>query len=135
MDIININSEEAWRSLMNIPNSILVDVRTKGEWEQIGKPKLQPHLQNKLLLISWRILPDMSINPRFKEELAEQVMNKEALVYFICRSGSRSFEAADYARTLGYKNCYNVTDGFEGNYFGLGWKSNNLPWEYLENVS
>jgi len=63
-------------------------------------------------------------------------INQEDLIFSICRSGHRSQEAANYINKLGYKNCYNVSDGFEG-YKDLGnhraqvngWKYNLLPWK------
>ena len=63
-------------------------------------------------------------------------IKQEDLIFSICRSGHRSQEAAKYINKLGYKNCYNVSDGFEG-YKDLGnhraqvngWKYNLLPWK------
>ncbi|MDF2965739.1 MAG: pspE [Rickettsiaceae bacterium] len=135
MSIKNISSEQAWINLMKDESNVLIDVRTESEWHKIGKPKLQPQLQNELLLISWRVLPEMSVNPDFIETLKQHIKDKNTNIYFLCRSGARSFEAAAFAESNGYVNCFNIADGFEGSHFGLGWKSNNLPWEFLENVS
>jgi rhodanese-related sulfurtransferase len=135
MSIENISSEEAWKSITKNINAILVDVRTEPEWQKIGKPKLQPQVQNALFLISWRTLPDMAVNANFIETLEKNIQDKSTPIYFICRSGARSYEAAAFAKSHGFANCFNIADGFEGNHLGLGWKSNNLPWELLENVS
>ncbi|MGN2393558.1 rhodanese-like domain-containing protein, partial [Pelomicrobium sp. G1] len=77
--------------------------------------------------------PSMQLNPRFAEELERQV-GKKARVMFICRSGGRSHHAAALAKRLGYAQCYNVLEGFEGdrdpqghrNKVG-GWRVAGLP--------
>ena len=62
-------------------------------------------------------------------------VGKDAALYFICRSGSRSRNAAIEATAGGYAHCYNVEDGFEGNLSPEGhrgtagsWKAEGLPW-------
>ena len=57
----------------------------------------------------------MKPNPHFLTQLEQQV-DKEALVLFICRSGTRSHHAAAAATQAGYSDCYNVLEGFEGEY-------------------
>jgi len=55
---------------------------------------------------------------------------KSLMIFFLCRSGYRSFIAANFIANMGYKNCYNISDGFEGNNQNKGWKQNNLPWQF-----
>lgn len=137
MSINNITAEKAWILLLKNDDSILIDVRTKEEWQNIGKPKVDLNasgLDNglnpiKLLLISWRILPNMSINLNFEKSLCQYVKAKDKPLLFICRSGGRSLEAANFLYSIGFSRCYNIIDGFEGNSLGLGWKLSNLPWE------
>ena len=57
-------------------------------------------------------------------------------IFLICRSGKRSAEAAEILNKDGYRNLFNVNDGFEGNKDKdghrnsiNGWRFNNLPWE------
>jgi rhodanese-related sulfurtransferase len=59
----------------------------------------------------------------------------EAPILFICRSGGRSRAAAAALTAAGYRRCYNVAEGFEGNpdperHRGKtgGWKAAGLPW-------
>jgi rhodanese-related sulfurtransferase len=54
---------------------------------------------------------------------------------FICRSGARSHSAADAATRAGWREAYNVLEGFEGNKDGEqhrntvnGWRKAGLPW-------
>ncbi len=51
-------------------------------------------------------------------------------IFFLCRSGHRSFSAATFIAQMNYENCYNIIDGFEGNNCNIGWKQNNLPWQF-----
>ncbi len=110
------------------------------EWGTIGIPNLKGS-DSKALFIEWRKQPDMSINPDFQAQLEDGLdgANPEKL-FFICRSGARSLEAATFVQnqqTSKLKNCecINVAEGFEGDPDATGtrgvvngWKYNNLPW-------
>ena len=78
----------------------------------------------------------MKINSLFKNLVTELNFEKNDRFFLICRSGTRSFDAAKFLSSMGYKYCFNVADGFEGdkNYLNQrstinGWKYNNLPWK------
>ncbi len=116
----------------------LVDVRSKAEWSYVGVPDLSS-LKKDAVLIEWQIFPGMAANPDFlatlKKALAERGVRPEDPVLFICRSGVRSRAAAIALTGEGYKVCYNVAGGFEGDldqerHRGRrgGWKAKNLPW-------
>lgn len=105
----------------------LVDVRTQAELYWVGRvPGGLP--------VEWNGYPGGQRNPRFLEHLAELVEPDEP-VMFLCRSGHRSHEAAIAATRAGYRECYNVLEGFEGdkdaqqhrNSVG-GWRVAGLPW-------
>lgn len=134
--VLHIDSQKAWDILSREEESCLVDVRTEAEWMFVGVPNLKK-INKKLVLISWLEFPQMNLNPTFIEDLTSLIKNKFAKLFFICRSGGRSAHAAEYAEKHGFKNCYNILDGFEG---GIdekskhrnevsGWRFNNLPWE------
>lgn len=109
------------------PGAKLVDVRTRAEWDWVGRIP-------DAVEIEWNLYPGGTRNPHFLAELKRQV-DPEALVMFICRSGVRSIGAAAAAAEAGYTNCYNVLEGFEGdkdakghrNVIG-GWRRAGLPW-------
>ncbi|SHF33456.1 Rhodanese-related sulfurtransferase [Litoreibacter ascidiaceicola] len=131
---------QAWDLLEREPNAVLVDVRTKAEWSFVGKPDLSS-LNRSVIMIEWSRYPDMSVNPRFVEEMNEALGDsKPSQVLFICRSGARSmsaalsFQASLAGEALG-PDLFNVTEGFEGDLDpskhrgGLnGWKAHGLPW-------
>lgn len=113
----------------------LIDVRTKAEWSFVGVPDLSP-IGKSASFIEWIMYPDMSANPSFLTEV-ERVAgaNRDAAIFFVCRSGQRSRKAAIVATAAGFTRAYNVEDGFEGpldgerhRSFAGGWKLSGLPW-------
>ncbi|ANQ83884.1 rhodanese-like domain-containing protein [Azoarcus olearius] len=109
------------------PGARLVDVRTRAEWDWVGRVP-------NAVEIEWLSWPGSQPNPAFLNQLRQQV-DPEALVMFMCRSGARSDAAARAAKSAGFTNCYNVLEGFEGdkdangqrNRIG-GWRHAGLPW-------
>jgi rhodanese-related sulfurtransferase len=60
----------------------------------------------------------------------------DAPVVLICRSGKRSLEAGNLLISKGFKEVYNVSEGFEGELdeqhhrsTNGGWRFHGLPWE------
>lgn len=124
---------DALAALVNDPTAVLVDVRTRPEWMYVGLPTL-PGGKDPLLL-EWQLFPSMAVNSEFGQELSALVGEPSTPIYFLCRSGVRSVAAAQRMIELGYENCFNVTDGFEGPPDGdghrgtvAGWKANDCPW-------
>ena len=125
---------EAWKLLTENRGAQLVDVRTRPEWMFVGLPDLTS-LGRRPVLQSWQVFPGMEIDANFTAELTDQLADKEAPLLFICRSGGRSRAAAQAMTAAGYRRCYNVAEGFEGNpdaerHRGKsgGWKAAGLPW-------
>ncbi|ABV75199.1 hypothetical protein A1C_04685 [Rickettsia akari str. Hartford] len=123
MSVQNICSTKAYDILISNDNTFLVDVRTREERQQVG----MPHLANKNNVI----FLNLQLNKDFEDNFLS-IMNDKigAAIFFLCRSGYRSFIAANFIANIGYKNCYNISDGFEGNNQDKGWKQNNLPWQF-----
>lgn len=129
----DVTPSDAWSELGRDKAAQLVDVRTKPEWQFVGIPDLAQY-GKKTVLLAWQDYPAMQLNPAFIEQLAKAAPDRDAPLFFLCRSGARSKAAAIAATQAGYKRCYNVLDGFEG---GLdptrhrgkaGWKAVGLPW-------
>ncbi|HXM81908.1 MAG TPA: rhodanese-like domain-containing protein [Burkholderiales bacterium] len=105
----------------------LVDVRTQPELLYVGR------IPGSIAL-EWQTYPGNRPNPEFLGELAASASKDDALM-FICRSGARSHGAAEAATQAGWRECYNVLEGFEGdkddqqqrNTVG-GWRKAGLPW-------
>lgn len=115
---------EVWR---HAPGAKLIDVRTRAEWDYVGR--IPGAVQIELLTY-----PGNLPNREFLADLADHA-DKSAPVLFICRSGGRSHHAALLAQQAGYAASYNVLEGFEGdrdaqghrNTIG-GWRAAGLPW-------
>ena len=105
----------------------LVDVRTKPELAYVGSIP-------GAITVEWQTYPGSRPNPEFIGELAA-LTKKDEPVMFICRSGARSHGAAEAAMRAGWRETYNVLEGFEGdkdanghrNTVG-GWRKAGLPW-------
>lgn len=118
---------EAFELMQQAPNAVIVDVRTRAEWDWVGRVP-------GAIEIEWVEYPDMTRNPSFVTALCAQVKS-DALVLFLCRSGVRSRGAASAAIEAGYTAAYNILEGFEGdkdtqNHRGNlgGWRFHGLPW-------
>lgn len=134
----DVPARAAWTALEAETAAILVDVRTRAEWGYVGVPDLTG-IGKETLFVSWddfcsgTLVPDFP--GRLKTALDQRGVGPDAPIYFICRSGARSRNAAIAATTAGYGSCYNVESGFEGR---LGpdrhratpgsWKAEGLPW-------
>ena len=102
----------------------LLDVRTKEEWDNVGKPDGEK-LGLKTHFVTIVRSPDPSANKEFIEEVKKKIEpNKQLLI--ICKAGGRSMMAAQLLSQEEIK-CINISDGFEGNGESPGWKSENLP--------
>ncbi len=121
-------------------DAALVDVRTRPEWAFVGLPDLA-EAGKQTWLAEWRRYPDMGLNASFIEDLSRNFSGPPpSTLYFICRSGARSLEAARHAATQfaeqGHQvRCVNVLEGFEGDLgadghrgASNGWKARGLPW-------
>jgi rhodanese-related sulfurtransferase len=125
---------EAWALLESDPSAILVDVRTQAEWSYVGVSDLSS-LNKSPLFIEWVSFPEGRINSRFSDQLGAAEIGQDGAVLFLCRSGVRSAAAAGLMTSNGYSQCYNVSEGFEGDpdtarHRGHvnGWKVRGLPW-------
>ncbi|MGV8982289.1 rhodanese-like domain-containing protein [Clostridium sp.] len=87
----NITPEQAKKRLDSEKNIILLDVRTKEEYET-------GHIKDSTLM------PVDTI----KEESVKKLEDKEAIIFVYCRSGNRSATAANILIEQGYKNVYNL---------------------------
>lgn len=135
------NPAEAWTALKQDPTAQLVDVRTRPEWSFVGIPDLSS-LGRNAILAEWRSFPDMQICADFAEDLLGAFgTDVPQQLFFICRSGARSMEAArEIASTCSNRGistrCVNVAEGFEGDLDddrhrgqANGWKARGLSWQ------
>lgn len=131
----DVSPVDAWSALTSNEIAQLVDVRTQAEWSFAGVPSLDS-LGKNVKTISWKFYPNFDLNPRFVEQLEAAVPEKNAPLYFLCKTGGRSTDAAIAATAAGYTQCYNIEGGFEGDINNNyqrgqvnGWKASRLPWQ------
>ena len=140
--VSEVTPEAAFAALSGASDAVLVDVRTKAEWSFVGVPDLSS-LNKQVVLQEWMTLPGMSVSPDFLDGVIAQLGGVSAApseIYFLCRSGARSMQAAHaVASAFGAEgkevSCVNVAEGFEGDldqesHRGKinGWKARGLPW-------
>ena len=117
---------EAWRMHID-EGAVIVDVRTKPEWEFVGA-------YPGAAFIEWRSYGASGPNPHFLAELRSR-FSPETTLLFLCRSGGRSHQAATLAAAAGYPHAFNILEGFEGEKGPdgrrghQGWRAAGLPWQ------
>jgi rhodanese-related sulfurtransferase len=128
-----ISTETAYDMVVN-EDAILLDVRTPEEWKYVGVPGPSKagegtELIDKVEFINFKedsFLKD--VNEVFED-------NPDVTIVTMCRSGGRSYYAAQAMIAEGY-NVYSMTDGFEGDkdYRGYrvvnGWKVLGYSYKY-----
>lgn len=102
----SIDSKEAYGLIKADSNIAILDVRTAKEFAD-------GHVAGAV---------NIDVNQTdFAQKIDELDRSKTYIVY--CRSGRRSRKAVGIMAAKGFKNLYNVSDGF------VGWNKNGLPFE------
>jgi rhodanese-related sulfurtransferase len=121
-----VTPQEAYR-LLTQGDAKVVDVRARHEYEYIGRI-------TDSRLIEWKFWPSGEVNAGFVDELRKHYSPDDRLL-FLCRSGVRSHAAAIAATAAGFKQAYNILEGFEGDLDAGqqrgkvgGWRKAGLPW-------
>lgn len=120
---------EAHAALAADSAAILLDVRDPLEFNLIGHPI-------GAVNIPWKFAPGWTPNPDFLAQVRQHIPNPETPVYVLCRSGQRSWDAANALAAAGYTRLANIEEGFEGKLNADkhrsrvdGWRFHGLPWE------
>lgn len=135
----DVTPRQAWQTLQEEGDAVLVDVRTRPEWSFVGIPDLSEAGKEPVLL-EWQVFPGMDVADDFCDRLADLLAEKgagpDSALMFICRSGARSQSAAQAMSAAGFSRCFNVAGGFEGRLDNAGhrgkldgWKVDGLPWK------
>ena len=126
-----VTPQEAYELLQSSSQAKLIDVRTDAERDWVGKVMLPAEKQ---AAVQWNLYPGANPNPEFSTELAQQA-GKDDIILFLCRSGVRSRHAAKLATEQGYRNAFDILEGFEGDKDADGhrktvggWCKAGLPW-------
>ncbi len=124
-----ITSIEAYHMLVTQPNTYLIDVRTRAEYQLIGHACYK---KNGMMEMAYNIpikfwtgkvgkknKYSKALNKNFLKVM-EQKFKKTDNLIIMCRSGDRSVIASDILTDAGFKNVYNVIYGFEGKPLSYG---------------
>lgn len=122
-------SIEALDMLNTVPDTYLLDIRTRAEYQFVGHPVgayLFPYqfftdtFKKSDEEYTYQLSPK---NEKFVEQVAK-VFKKTDNLLVLCRDGTRSAQAAVDLLKAGFKNVYDVEDGFEGSLFPFSEDSN-----------
>ena len=125
MMVKQIPSKEIKEYLKKNPKCVLLDVRTKEEWDTIGKPNGEK-IGLKTYFLSIQFGNERIFNENFVQEFKNLNIGQDHEILAMCRSGGRSQAAAELL-TREHYTCSNISDGFEGNQENVGWKECDLP--------
>ncbi|OGT83858.1 MAG: hypothetical protein A3G96_05925 [Gammaproteobacteria bacterium RIFCSPLOWO2_12_FULL_52_10] len=135
--IKEVKPPEAWHMLANNPRTILLDVRSRIEFEYVGHP---PGAIN----IPWKEQPDWTVDASFVDKVRATLTKlypptdriEDITILALCRSGVRSRLAGEALQSRGFAHVYNIAEGFEGDRDPNkhrntinGWRVHKLPWE------
>lgn len=132
--IKRVTPPDAARILADDARAVLIDVRSRVEFDYVGHPAGAHN-------VVWKDYPDWVENPHFVDEVrallaAEGGDAPDRPLLAICRSGARSMAAAKALAAAGFSNLFNVEEGFEGDKDASGhrrsvsgWLAHGLPWE------
>ena len=121
-DASKILSIEAYDMLNTVPDTYLIDVRTRAEYQFVGHPFkafLFPYLFFTNNFAKEDEKHNYQLSPKnkaFVEEITK-VFKKTDNLLIICRDGARSALAAKDLINDGFKKIFDVIDGFEGSEF------------------
>ena len=112
-------SIEAYDMLNTVPDTYMIDVRTRAEYQFVGHPGMAYLFPYRFLTTefvkeneeyAYRLTPK---NDAFVDEISK-VFKKGDNLLIIGRDGTRSAEAAETLIDAGFQKVFDVEDGFEG---------------------
>ena len=135
---------DAAAALKANPGILFLDVRDPIEVNFVGHPEpidaIVPLKLTKLEFDkdkgAYKGVPNADFVKNVDTLMTRQGLGKSHPVFVICRSGSRSAEAANKLAAAGYTNVWNLVEGFEGDKDKSGaravngWRNAGLPWTY-----
>jgi len=123
---------------------VVLDVRTPEEYIFVGHAPMARNIPVRILnqeLTARNRRPVLEPNPDFVSQVKRDYKVTDTILV-MCRSGGRSAFAVNLLAEAGFKQVYNITDGFEGDavkdpqsyYNGKrvknGWRNSGAPWTY-----
>lgn len=135
--IKEVKPRQAYEILKDTDDAALIDVRSTMEYQYVGHPVNAIHVPLKEPP-DWETKTDFveNLETALKQQFSDRCGFSDMVLLMLCRSGARSTAAGELLINAGYRNVYNVQEGFEGdkNEQGHrskinGWRFHELPWE------
>jgi len=143
-----VTAKEAHEKWQADPDNVkILDVRTPEEYVFVGHAPMAHNIPLLFFKEKWYAQEKgsvMMMNPDFVSQVKKKCKPTDTILV-MCRSGGRSAKAVNLLANEGFKQAYNVIDGFEGGivkeensyYRGKrkinGWKNSGAPWTYKVN--
>ena len=140
-----ITAQDAFTKWHVDPDTVqILDVRTPEEYMFVGHATMAANIPIKFLIYEIdpvKKRPVMKINENFIAA-AKKRYNTEQALYVMCKAGGRSAIAVNKLAEAGFKNVYNIIDGFEGDPLNVpgsyrngnrivnGWKNADASWTH-----
>ena len=122
----------------------ILDVRTPEEYAFVGHAPMAVNIP--YMFVTHQFNPAMKhyamqVNEHFLEQVKARFKPQDTLLV-MCRSGQRAAAAVNQLAEAGFKQVYNIVDGFEGELdkdqqspnLGKrtvdGWRNSKAPWTY-----
>lgn len=124
-----INCKELVELAKTNKGASLIDVRTQAEWDQDGKPNgKEIGLNTYFISFMIDVAEGRIINSEFEKKFEELKLDKSKAVFVMCKSGFRSFKAAELIDKKGFKT-FNIINGFicSDDVEPNCWKTSGLP--------
>ena len=138
-----VTAKEAFEKWKTEPEKVkLLDVRTAEELLFVGHPTMAWKVPVAAQTYEWDAATGQFPMKPLADFVArmQQVATPDDTLMVMCRSGGRSAIAVNMLANAGFKNAWNVVDGFEGDkvddpesvFNGRrmrnGWKNSGCPW-------
>ena len=139
-----LSSAEAAEALSADPDIVFIDVRSRAEFQFVGHPDpVDANIPFRFLDVStfgegkYTMEPNKDFATDVSAWLAANGLSHSATIFVICRSGGRSAGAVNTLAAAGFRDVWNVIDGFEGGKDKAsghrtieGWRAEGLAWTY-----
>jgi rhodanese-related sulfurtransferase len=139
-----VTAQQAYEMWKADPEHVkIIDVRTPEEYAFLGHPEEAWNIPIAFVTYhrdDFGIEYGPKMNPSFVDEVKKIFRTTDTLLC-MCRAGARGAYAVNKLAEAGFKNVYNIIDGFEGDkvndpgsvfhgkHMRNGWK-NSVPWIY-----
>jgi rhodanese-related sulfurtransferase len=119
-----VSAKEAHAMLQSDKSVVLIDARPRPAYYYLGHPQNAYSIPARFW--TGELNPDTGTftfrgNSRFAEDVATMIPNKEAKILILASTGTSGATAVERLAVGGYRNVYNITDGFDG------WRKSELP--------